>query len=88
MRCVLHTCADKRLHAKVAPEKAIKLTVNDMIYRMTYDEEIGDVKFGFQLLAGACAGASQVLFTNPLEMVKVQLQGAVPNRLKNEMEKK
>lgn len=45
---------------------------------MAYDEKLDDTKLHFQLLAGACAGASQVLFTNPLEMVKVQLQGDLP----------
>ena len=29
-----------------------------------------------EVLAGACAGGSQVVFTNPLEIVKIRLQVA------------
>ena len=33
-----------------------------------------------EILAGSCAGASQVVFTNPLEIVKIrlQMQGELP----------
>ncbi|KAK7583745.1 hypothetical protein V9T40_004708 [Parthenolecanium corni] len=56
----------------VAPEKAIKLTVNDFIRdKLTVDNEIP--LYG-EAVAGACAGFSQVIFTNPLEIVKIRLQ--------------
>lgn len=58
----------------VAPEKAIKLTVNDFIRdKLTVNEEI---PLYAEALAGACAGFSQVIFTNPLEIVKIRLQVA------------
>ncbi|ESK92703.1 mitochondrial inner membrane protein [Moniliophthora roreri MCA 2997] len=71
----------------VAPEKAIKLTVNDLIRSRTMDPETGRIKLGWELFAGGAAGGCQVIFTNPLEIVKIRLQvqgeaakaeGAVP----------
>ncbi|KAJ7597398.1 mitochondrial inner membrane protein [Mycena floridula] len=71
----------------VAPEKAIKLTVNDLIRSRTTDPETGRIKLGWELVAGGAAGGCQVVFTNPLEIVKIRLQvqgeaakmeGAVP----------
>ncbi|KAF9270709.1 mitochondrial carrier [Marasmius fiardii PR-910] len=71
----------------VAPEKAIKLTVNDLIRSRTMDPETGRIKLGWELVAGGTAGGCQVIFTNPLEIVKIRLQvqgeaakaeGAVP----------
>ena len=59
----------------VAPEKAIKLTVNDLVRLLTQDQD-GKVAVTFELLAGAAAGGSQVVFTNPLEIVKIRLQVA------------
>ena len=59
----------------VAPEKAIKLTVNDLVRLLTQDQD-GKVAVPFELLAGAAAGGSQVVFTNPLEIVKIRLQVA------------
>ena len=63
----------------VAPEKAIKLTVNDMLREaFTNKEKVGEDGTGIylplEILAGAGAGASQVLFTNPLEITKIRLQ--------------
>ncbi|CAF0727392.1 unnamed protein product [Rotaria sp. Silwood1] len=59
----------------VAPEKAIKLTVNDFIRdRLTLAD--GTIPLWAEILAGGCAGASQVTFTNPLEIVKIRLQVA------------
>eukprot|EP01114_Cavostelium_apophysatum_P014760 TRINITY_DN3906_c0_g1_i1.p1 TRINITY_DN3906_c0_g1~~TRINITY_DN3906_c0_g1_i1.p1 ORF type:complete len:866 (+),score=176.39 TRINITY_DN3906_c0_g1_i1:102-2699(+) len=57
----------------VAPEKAIKLTVNDLIRKLTSDAN-GNVSLPFEILAGGSAGCSQVIFTNPLEIVKIRLQ--------------
>ncbi|PPQ63823.1 hypothetical protein CVT24_009773 [Panaeolus cyanescens] len=71
----------------VAPEKAIKLTVNDLVRGRAMDPETGRIKVYWELIAGGAAGGSQVVFTNPLEIVKIRLQvqgeaakveGAVP----------
>uniref|UniRef100_A0A3B4YUH2 Solute carrier family 25 member 13 n=1 Tax=Seriola lalandi dorsalis TaxID=1841481 RepID=A0A3B4YUH2_SERLL len=59
----------------VAPEKAIKLTVNDFVRGKTRQKD-GTVPLGAEILAGGCAGGSQVIFTNPLEIVKIRLQVA------------
>ncbi|XP_053926118.1 electrogenic aspartate/glutamate antiporter SLC25A12, mitochondrial [Cuculus canorus] len=59
----------------VAPEKAIKLTVNDFV-RDKFTEKDGSIPLPAEVLAGGCAGASQVIFTNPLEIVKIRLQVA------------
>jgi len=59
----------------VAPEKAIKLVVNDFLRSLFEDPEKKDqIYFPLEVLAGAGAGASQVVFTNPLEIVKIRLQ--------------
>ncbi|XP_022211011.2 calcium-binding mitochondrial carrier protein Aralar1 isoform X1 [Drosophila obscura] len=59
----------------VAPEKAIKLTVNDLVRDKLTDKR-GNIPVWSEILAGGCAGASQVVFTNPLEIVKIRLQVA------------
>ncbi|XP_042328688.1 calcium-binding mitochondrial carrier protein Aralar2 isoform X2 [Sceloporus undulatus] len=59
----------------VAPEKAIKLTVNDFV-RDKFMLKDGSVPLAAEILAGGCAGGSQVIFTNPLEIVKIRLQVA------------
>lgn len=59
----------------VAPEKAIKLTVNDFV-RDKFMDKNGNLPLYGEILAGACAGGSQVVFTNPLEIVKIRLQVA------------
>ncbi|KAF8323685.1 mitochondrial carrier [Clavulina sp. PMI_390] len=58
----------------VAPEKAIKLTVNDLVRGYASDPETGRISLGWELLAGGTAGGCQVVFTNPLEIVKIRLQ--------------
>ena len=57
----------------VAPEKAIKLTMNDLL-RGIFQNTEGDIYFPLEMIAGGGAGASQVIFTNPLEIVKIRLQ--------------
>ncbi|GAV54364.1 hypothetical protein ZYGR_0AL00960 [Zygosaccharomyces rouxii] len=57
----------------VAPEKAIKLTVNDLM-RKTLSDKHGKISSTSEIMAGASAGACQVIFTNPLEVVKIRLQ--------------
>eukprot|EP00073_Rattus_norvegicus_P035307 XP_008760194.1 PREDICTED: calcium-binding mitochondrial carrier protein Aralar1 isoform X1 [Rattus norvegicus] len=59
----------------VAPEKAIKLTVNDFV-RDKFTRRDGSIPLPAEILAGGCAGGSQVIFTNPLEIVKIRLQVA------------
>ncbi|XP_062862018.1 electrogenic aspartate/glutamate antiporter SLC25A12, mitochondrial-like [Trichomycterus rosablanca] len=59
----------------VAPEKAIKLTVNDFV-RDKFTDIDGTIPLAAEVLAGGCAGGSQVIFTNPLEIVKIRLQVA------------
>ncbi|KAI0285387.1 mitochondrial carrier [Russula aff. rugulosa BPL654] len=71
----------------VAPEKAIKLTVNDLVRGRATDPETGRISPVWEIVAGGTAGGCQVVFTNPLEIVKIRLQvqgeaakveGAVP----------
>ncbi|KAA8568929.1 hypothetical protein EYC84_007905 [Monilinia fructicola] len=57
----------------VAPEKAIKLTVNDLV-RGHFSSKEGKILVKHEVLAGGLAGACQVVFTNPLEIVKIRLQ--------------
>ncbi|KAJ3030034.1 UNVERIFIED_CONTAM: mitochondrial aspartate-glutamate transporter agc1 [Siphonaria sp. JEL0065] len=57
----------------VAPEKAIKLTVNDFVRRSLVNKD-GSIHLSAEILAGCMAGGSQVIFTNPLEIVKIRLQ--------------
>ncbi|KAJ5381090.1 uncharacterized protein N7496_003518 [Penicillium cataractarum] len=58
----------------VAPEKAIKLTVNDLVRGTFTDKDTGKIWYAHEILAGGTAGACQVVFTNPLEIVKIRLQ--------------
>ncbi|KAK8146896.1 hypothetical protein MY1884_002729 [Beauveria asiatica] len=57
----------------VAPEKAIKLTVNDLV-RGHFTNKKGEINLWAEIFAGASAGGCQVVFTNPLEIVKIRLQ--------------
>lgn len=58
----------------VAPEKAIKLTMNDyMRDKFTKD---GKIPLYGEIIAGGTGGMCQVVFTNPLEIVKIRLQTA------------
>uniref|UniRef100_A0A672IUN8 Calcium-binding mitochondrial carrier protein Aralar1-like n=1 Tax=Salarias fasciatus TaxID=181472 RepID=A0A672IUN8_SALFA len=59
----------------VAPEKAIKLTVNDFV-RDKFTQKDNSIPLFAEIMAGGCAGGSQVIFTNPLEIVKIRLQVA------------
>ncbi|KAF2858520.1 mitochondrial carrier [Piedraia hortae CBS 480.64] len=58
----------------VAPEKAIKLTVNDLVRGKFTEPTTGRIPLWAELLAGGSAGGAQVIFTNPLEIVKIRLQ--------------
>ena len=65
----------------VAPEKALKLVVNDVL-RSAFSKKSGGsdeletstIDLPMEILAGAGAGASQVLVTNPLEITKLRMQ--------------
>ena len=67
----------------VAPEKAIKLAMNDLVRTLSKDKD-GHVPISAEILAGGVAGGSQVVFTNPLEIVKIrlQVQGEAPDPTK------
>ena len=58
----------------VAPEKAIKLTMNDLMRGLLKDKNSGTISVMGEVISGGTAGASQVIFTNPLEIVKIRLQ--------------
>jgi solute carrier family 25 (mitochondrial aspartate/glutamate transporter), member 12/13 len=58
----------------VAPEKAIKLTMNDLVRGFLRDPNTGNISLLSEIISGGAAGASQVVFTNPLEIVKIRLQ--------------
>jgi len=49
--------------------------VNDFV-RDKFMSKDGSVPLAAEILAGGCAGGSQVIFTNPLEIVKIRLQVA------------
>lgn len=59
----------------VCPEKAIKLTMNDFMRDQLMNKD-GTLPLWAEMVAGGTAGASQVMFTNPLEIVKIRLQVA------------
>jgi solute carrier family 25 aspartate/glutamate transporter 12/13 len=56
----------------VGPEKAIKLTMNDLC--RDFFRKDGVVPVPLEILSGGIAGGCQVLFTNPLEIVKIRMQ--------------
>ncbi|KAL1408030.1 mitochondrial aspartate-glutamate transporter agc1 [Vanrija albida] len=60
----------------VAPEKAIKITVNELVRKKATDPETGRISLAWELIAGGAAGGCQVSVTNPLEIVKIRLQMA------------
>lgn len=68
----------------VAPEKAIKLTVNDLV-RGKLTGKDGKLAVGGEVFAGGMAGGCQVVFTNPLEIVKIrlQVQGEIAKSMEN-----
>lgn len=55
------------------PKKAIRLTLNDW-FRSKVTGADGKITVGMQIVAGAVAGASDVIITNPFEMAKVRMQ--------------
>lgn len=59
----------------VAPEKAIKLTVNDFV-RDKFMQYTGELPLYAEIISGGMAGGCQVIFTNPMEIVKIRMQVA------------
>ena len=57
----------------IAPEKTIKLGVNDFM-RGCITSQMGCLPLVGEVLAGGIAGLCQVVATNPLEVVKVRIQ--------------
>ncbi|KAI9205806.1 mitochondrial carrier domain-containing protein [Polychytrium aggregatum] len=66
----------------ICPEKAIKLAVNDAV-REHFAEQLqidaDHIPVHYGIVAGATAGFCQVIATNPMEMVKIQMQLAGAN---------
>jgi len=59
--------------ASEGPKKALRLTLNDW-FRSKVAQPNGEITFKMQVIAGAVAGASDVVITNPFEMAKVRMQ--------------
>lgn len=57
----------------VAPEKGIKLGVNDVLASM-FQSQMGFFPLWGQILSGSVAGACQIVASSPLEVLKVGLQ--------------
>lgn len=70
----------------MTPEKAIKLAVNDTL-RSYFARKIGckegDLPTTYGILSGAMAGFCQVVATNPMEIVKIQMQLAQVDTSRN-----
>jgi len=67
----------------IAPEKAIKLAVNDVIrefFAAKNPVASSNIKVHQEIIAGSIAGLLQLVVTVPYEMVKIrlQLQGNIP----------
>lgn len=58
----------------IAPEKTIKLTVNDYARLALTAHYGGQLPIAGEMLCGGIAGMSQVVVTNPLEVIKVKVQ--------------
>ncbi|KAK9498519.1 hypothetical protein O3M35_003136 [Rhynocoris fuscipes] len=59
----------------VTPEKAVKLSANDFFrYHLTTGP--GQLPLEREMIAGGLAGLAQVIVTNPMELLKIQLQDA------------
>ena len=57
------------------PEKFVKFTVNDLLRGVLSNKEDGlSFQWLTEIVSGGCAGACQLLVTNPLEIVKIRMQ--------------
>lgn len=61
----------------IAPEKAIKLAVNDTMRDYLGESAEAGLSLGKEILAGSIAGALQLVVTVPYEHVKIRLQMSV-----------
>jgi len=52
----------------IGPEKAIKIATNEFVANHLIESNIN------KIIAGSCAGAAQVIVSNPIEIVKIQYQ--------------
>lgn len=59
----------------VFPEKAIKLSMNDYL-TATFSRPDGTISIPMAMLAGGGAGLSQVVATNPMEMLMINMQSS------------
>jgi solute carrier family 25 (mitochondrial aspartate/glutamate transporter), member 12/13 len=57
----------------VGPEKAIKFAVNDLLKGLSSHQDHGSL-WWLEIVSGGCAGACQLLVTNPLEITKIRMQ--------------
>ncbi|OLY82026.1 Mitochondrial substrate carrier family protein X [Smittium mucronatum] len=61
----------------ITPEKAIKLAVNDSMrgyFSKKHNTDINHISLLDGMISGGVAGFCQVIATNPMEIVKIQLQ--------------
>ncbi len=59
----------------VTPEKAIKLTLNDVLREFfTSRNGTGKIELWQEMVSGAGAGFFQVAATNPMEIIKLRMQ--------------
>jgi len=56
------------------PEKFVKFTVNDLLRGVLSKEDAPTFQWLTEMVSGGCAGACQLLVTNPLEIVKIRMQ--------------
>ncbi|RXM32249.1 Calcium-binding mitochondrial carrier protein Aralar2, partial [Acipenser ruthenus] len=61
--------------SRLASQRQVNNQVNDFVRGKSAQKD-GSVPLFAEILAGGCAGSSQVIFTNPLEIVKIRLQVA------------
>lgn len=66
----------------VFPEKAIKLSMNDYLTAILSRPD-GTISIPMAMLAGGGAGFSQVIVTNPMELVMINMQDAAAKGRKN-----
>nr|CAG4652230.1 EOG090X0F8Y [Triops cancriformis] len=57
----------------VTPEKAIKLTAND-VFRYLLTDSKGRLTVGKEMISGGLAGLCQTVITTPMELLKINLQ--------------
>jgi hypothetical protein len=58
----------------ITPEKAIKLAANDFYRSVLPKNAHGELDLHMEMVAGGLAGLSQVVATNPMEIVKIRMQ--------------